>query len=869
MANIVVRKKAEVIRDFIIMPYNSEITVGSDADNDLVIEDKKVSMHQFKIERFGSKYYLTDLNSAFGTQVRGHTVTTRVRLLDGDEIRIGSHTLAFMDPANVDASGVSGDDSSDLEFTTDFGHSITEEKISENDLSDLETQLAAELENFDQEPKEELSESNSLGFTDTNDPNGTPDVHGMTEADILQADPITIAKETTPLETTTGEAADDVNKAVVPSGKAEKLSGNFYLVSIYGPYCGKKYMLNKDVTKIGRDTKLNDIIIRENMRGEVDPSISRRHATITRKEDGYYITDRRSKTRTFVNQQVLSETDEVKLQPGDEIEIVSDQKSTIFRLVPEGKRNFAMPRKAGVWWVRYQTRMLLGASALALFFILLVLNSAWSKRNILVQKPDPLTIQESLWIPAQDKSQTFYMQDAGGYNTATAPALGDVNGDDVLDVVFVDTNGKLKIFDGKSKESVFKNDMIPLGMLGLAPLLADLNNNNLADVVFTGQDMQLFAVDGFNNGEIWSSSLLNGPYSGSQVVADFNGDKLADIVAVTQSGQVHVGFGSLVQPNWVSYELGHPSHATPSAADFDGDGLPELLIGTEDGWVIVFDVVRGMAKKQIDINEELNKAKGTYYEDNQIRASVASADLNGDGKRDIALMTRQGNVLAIDGYTMKRLWFDALLENEPMAPAIQFSPSVGDLDGDHNPDVVVCTPNGIVRAYKGSGNEGSDKASILWQSTSDAWESLMAAPTLADLNKDGADDVIICGAWSGVTVYNGKDGKRLWKSPKNDELIITVPLVADLEGDGYLDILYRRSDNSFYKASTNALVPKNASIWPQLNGNAMHTGVVAYKLPSAFIPTLMIIAMVMLFVIIIYLNIARFISRIKLAKSAA
>lgn len=868
MANIVVRKKAEVIRDFMIMPYNSEITVGSDTDNDLVIEDKKVSMHQFKIERFGHKYYLTDLNSAFGTQVRGHTVKTRVRLLDGDEIRIGSHTLAFMDPANVDASGVSSDESSDLEFTADFGEPVEEEIITGDDLSDLENQLASELERFeDKSTTEDLAKTVPVDFK-TKDSNGTVDAHGLTEADILEADPISIAKREEVQETQSEAAGDDDKKAVVKSGNVQKISGNFYLLSIYGPYTGKKYLLSNDVTRIGRDTKLNDIIIRKNSKGEVDPSISRRHATITRKEDGYYISDRRSKTRTFVNQQMLSETDEVKLEPGDEIEIVSDQKSTILRFLPEGKRDFSVPHKAGVWWIRYQTRMLLGASVLALIFILLLLNSSWNKRKILVLKPSPLTIQESLWIPAGEKSQSFYMKDAGGYNTATAPALADVTGDHILDLVFVDTNGKLKIFDGKSKSSIFKNDIIPLGMLGLAPIMTDLNNNHLADVIFTTQDMQLLAVDGFNSGEIWSSSLLNGPYAGSPVVADFNGDKLADVAVVSRSGKVHVGYGSLAEPNWVSYDLGHPSNATPSAADFDGDGLPELLIGTEDGWVIEFDALRGTAKKQIDINEELNKAKGTYYEDNQIRSSMASADLNGDGKLDIVLMTRQGNVLAVDGYTMKRLWFDSLLENEPMAPAIQFSPSVGDLDGDHKPDVVVCTPNGIVRAYKGAGTEGSDRAKILWQSTSDAWESLMAAPTLADLNKDGAEDVIISGAWSGLTIYDGGSGKRIWKSPKNDELIITVPLVADLEGDGYLDILYRRSDNSFYKASTNTLVPQNASVWPQLNGNTMHTGVIAYKLPSAFLPTLIIIIMALLFVAILYLNIARVISRKRLAKSA-
>ena len=80
-------------------------------------------------------------------------------------------------------------------------------------------------------------------------------------------------------------------------------------------------------------------------------------ATISYRSGQFFVTDKRSKTRTFVNQTKLEPTDKVLVREGDEIEIVSDQKSTIFRLTRTGVSDFRPPRKAGLWWVRYSGRL--------------------------------------------------------------------------------------------------------------------------------------------------------------------------------------------------------------------------------------------------------------------------------------------------------------------------------------------------------------------------------------------------------------------------------------------------------------------------------------------------------------------------------
>ena len=55
MAKIIVKKRAEVIQEYFIGPFKSIVTVGTDSDNDLVIEDKRVSLYHFNIEKKGGE----------------------------------------------------------------------------------------------------------------------------------------------------------------------------------------------------------------------------------------------------------------------------------------------------------------------------------------------------------------------------------------------------------------------------------------------------------------------------------------------------------------------------------------------------------------------------------------------------------------------------------------------------------------------------------------------------------------------------------------------------------------------------------------------------------------------------------------------
>ena len=98
MPRLIVKQKAEVINELILKGSQVSFKIGSEPDNDLVIDDKKVSMLHAKIERHANTYHLEDLKSAFGTFLNSEKVDGKVELKNGDEISLGAYTIVFDNP---------------------------------------------------------------------------------------------------------------------------------------------------------------------------------------------------------------------------------------------------------------------------------------------------------------------------------------------------------------------------------------------------------------------------------------------------------------------------------------------------------------------------------------------------------------------------------------------------------------------------------------------------------------------------------------------------------------------------------------------------------------------------------------------------
>lgn len=797
MPKIVVKRKAEVYKEFPIRPFQSRITIGSEGDNDLIIADKKVSMHHLVIEKEGTYYYVRDNQSAFGSYLNGDKISDRLLLSSGDEIKVGDHSLIFENV--LFEKSVFGSDSDEAIDTIGAGDDGADQSVS---ILESETEL-------------------------------TPG-----DLDDLSIEELTAQSPT-----------------ITQKISAENLVPH-YLLAIYGPYLGKKYRLNYGITKIGRDNTLNDIVIRENSKGEVDPSVSRRHASIVLEDGNYFIMDKRSKTRTRVNRKQLVEDDVVQLFPNDEIEIVSDRKSTIFRFVPEAMMDISQPKKAGFWWIRYSNWIVrVGSAILSLLFLMLLINS-WSKLSVINQKPSPLKFVEKPFIGEQNIQNTpLQPSETVPIIQSLAPSVGDFDGDGYVDVAYVDKLGYLKVISGKTIKPLWNKPTSYQVQPPLGVVIADLNNNRLPDILIPANNSIIYAIDGKTGTEIWSSPLLGGLFSGNPVVADLNGDGLKDIFLCSRSGQVHIGYGGFSNPEWSTLQVEAEIRCTPSAGDVDNDGLPEVLVGTENGKILIFDGAKNNFSQIIDVNEEFQKAKGSFYEDHPIRQRIAIGKLDADDYADFVVLTEQNHILAISGKDFKRLWFDEL-ESGFLGSSVA-PPTLADLNSDGKLDVVLVTNDNTIIAYDGSG-KGAGQKKINWGYIPENREQFVSYPVLVDVNKDNYIDVMVAGFFGGLYIFNGLDGKLIkgYAAVENiDQAIVGTPMIADLKNDKNLDILLRKNNDSFSLLNTNCRVERSAVIWGQINFDALQSGCNSLQKPSGTRYYLAILVSIILLVILIGYNI--------------
>lgn len=147
---------------------------------------------------------------------------------------------------------------------------------------------------------------------------------------------------------------------------------------------------------------------------------------------------------------------------------------------------------------------------------------------------------------------------------------------------------------------------------------------------------------------------------------------------------------------------------------------------------------------------------------------------------DVIFSTDNGQVVKaslVDGTVM---WSTTL------AGKVRPAPALANLDGQGALDVVVGDEAGDLHALSGTTGR------TLWtQSTgANAYDArgFIAAAALADLNGDRVDDVV-AGARDGVLVaYDGRNGNPLWQA-RDDSGIHASPSVVDLDGDGRLEVL--------------------------------------------------------------------------------
>lgn len=201
------------------------------------------------------------------------------------------------------------------------------------------------------------------------------------------------------------------------------------------------------------------------------------------------------------------------------------------------------------------------------------------------------------------------------------PALGDIDNDDRLDLIFTNINGWIIAYDSDRQEKWRKtlSDEIWGG-----PSIGDIDGDGNQDVIVGTDDGVLWAFEGDTGNKIWKYETHSFIRT-SPALGDVTGDGQLDVVfsANTRIRAINAEDAAL---HW-TYDLGSRPAFGPTLADLDGDDKLEVLTdeGTNGDRFTVLDGTSGAFEWEFMSNDSEHSGSGP----------PTAVDLDGDGTVEV------------------------------------------------------------------------------------------------------------------------------------------------------------------------------------------------------------------------------------------
>ncbi len=341
----------------------------------------------------------------------------------------------------------------------------------------------------------------------------------------------------------------------------------------------------------------------------------------------------------------------------------------------------------------------------------------------------------------------------------------------------------------------------------MTPAVADINGDGIPDIIFSsfyisyGIDGHLRAISGKDGSELFT--VTNPAYNiiayQGIAVGDIDGDGIPEIIAAHESGNKLIAFNHDGSFKWFSPVL--LGVDAPALIDLDGDGLPEILVGTSvlnhDGslrWTNFSVSGQGLfvaADLDLDGVPEILTGNAALRADGSIMWSnpnvsagfVGVGNFNSDPFPEIVVV--KGFNVYLLSHTGQIIWGPVRI---PTAVNLAGPPLVADLDGDGVPEIGIATSEYYIVL--------NADGTLKWTTPTQDGSSGITGSSAFDLDGDGKAEVIY-GDEFYLRIYKGSDGTVLAQFPLGSQTVIENPVVADVDADGSADIIAPANDFHF------------------------------------------------------------------------
>jgi pSer/pThr/pTyr-binding forkhead associated (FHA) protein/outer membrane protein assembly factor BamB len=560
------------------------------------------------------------------------------------------------------------------------------------------------------------------------------------------------------------------------------------LVCVAGPCEGQTFSLKKIRITIGRDVQ-NDIVL-------TDPTVSSKHALLARNGQQWTVEDQGSSNGIVVDGKKVSSqvvASNSVLQLGKcSLRFESSQSSKTIVLengsaqesspVPQSEPK---PRKNQNNEVTTKVSVPSWVYGVVGFVLVLLLAGGY----FLIQstRPDDFKLQGALmW------SQTL----SQGRSGPTTPAVADINGDGVLDIIMGDSKGFVVALDGMKGLKIF--EAATVDSIFASVVTGDLTGDKIADVVIGSRSGEITALNGEGKvlwkspGEADLGAIMNRP-----ALIDVNGDGVPDVIAPTEKKGLVALDGSR---GWIIWhtEAFFPDKVvtSPIVADVNKDGFIDMIAATESGRVVA---ISAQGEKSWRLWEAVVP-----------EISFASPTLVQSGDAQIVVVaTKEKGIFACNASNGRGLW------QAPINKSFIASPLAVDADGNGKNDLAVVATNGDIHVLNGvTGDE-------IWSKSLGV--GVFASPALHEFTKDKLMDLVILDESGGIHVVDMARGRVVLEISLPDaDGFAASPVLADVNNNQLLDVICAARNGKIIAFEFNRSVIQGAAPWPVFLGNDLH-----------------------------------------------